>query len=50
MENLIVAKVPEYYSAQLKKELGDSIRLAIETNRVVVVPESVEIYSVPFNS
>jgi hypothetical protein len=49
MENLIVAKVPEDYSAQLKKELGDSIRFAIETNRVIVVPESVEIYSIPMN-
>jgi hypothetical protein len=47
MKKIIVAKVPENYSAELKKELQKSIVYAIETTGVVVVPESVEIYSIP---
>ena len=47
MKNVTVVKVPESYSPEKIKEIGNSVRLAIETTGVVVVPESVEIYSIP---
>ena len=47
MKNIVVVKVPENYSPEKIKEIGSSVRLAIETTGVVVIPESIEIYSIP---
>jgi hypothetical protein len=49
MKNAIIVKVPENYSEEQKKELKNSIERAIDTTGVILVPESVEIYSLPFN-
>jgi hypothetical protein len=49
MKNVTVVKVPEGYSPELKKEIEKSVHLAIDTTGVLVVPESVEIYSLPVN-
>jgi len=47
MKNIAVVKVPENYPPEKIKEIVSSVRLAIETTGVVVIPESIEIYSIP---
>jgi hypothetical protein len=49
MKNLAIVKVPENYTWGQKKEVEKSVRLAIETTGVVVIPENVEIYSISVN-
>jgi hypothetical protein len=49
MKNAIIVKVPENYSEEQKKELKNSIESSIDTTGVILVPESVEIYSLPLN-
>lgn len=47
MKYIPVVKVPETYTPQQKKELQQSVELAVREYRPVVIPENVDIYSLP---
>lgn len=42
-KSVIVAKVPDTYDEEQKKELEKSIQLAVEETQVLVVPDEVNI-------
>ena len=42
-KSVIVAKVPDTYTGQQKKELGKSIQLAVEETQVLVIPDDIDV-------
>jgi hypothetical protein len=49
MKYIPVVKVPATYTPQQKKELQQSVELAVRQHRPIVVPDDVEIYSLPID-
>lgn len=49
MKYIPVVKVPETYTLQERKELQQSVELAVREHMPVVIPEDVDIYSIPVN-
>jgi hypothetical protein len=44
---VIVAKCPETYTKEQKEEIKKVIQTALETDRIIVIPESVDIMILP---
>ena len=44
---VIVAKVPDTYTADQKKQIKTSIQLAVEETKILVLPNEVEVFSLP---
>ena len=44
---VIVAKVPDTYTADQKKQIKTSIQLAVEETKILVLPHEVEVFSLP---
>ena len=42
-KSVIVAKVPDTYTGQQKKELQKSIQLAVEETQVLVIPDDIDV-------
>lgn len=47
MKNIPIVKFPDTYTLEERKELQQSVELAIRQNKPIVIPENVEIYSLP---
>jgi hypothetical protein len=46
-KSVIVAKVPDTYTYEQKKQVGESIQLAMNETKVFVVPNEVEVFALP---
>jgi hypothetical protein len=46
-KSVIVAKVPDTYTYEQKKQVGESIQLAMNETKVLVVPNEVEVFALP---
>ena len=42
-KSVIVAKVPDTYTYEQKKQVGESIQLAVNETKVLVVPNEVDV-------
>lgn len=49
MKYILVVKVPETYSFSDRKELQKNVELAVSENRPVVIPNDMEIFSLPID-
>ena len=47
MKYIPIVKVPETYTAKQRKDLYESVELAVRENRPLVITEDVEIMSMP---
>ncbi len=46
-KSIIVAKVPDTYTAFQKKEIENSIQFAVKETQILVLPNEVEVFSLP---
>ena len=46
-KSIIVAKVPNTYTADQKKEIENSIQFAVKESQILVLPNEVEVFSLP---
>ena len=46
-KSIIVAKVPDTYTADQKKEIENSIQFAVEERQILVLPNEIEVFSLP---
>jgi|694.fasta_scaffold118071_5 hypothetical protein len=47
MKYIPVVRVPETYTPEQRKDLYESVKLAVREHRPLVIPENVEIMSMP---
>ena len=46
-KSIIVAKVPDTYTADQKNEIENSIQCAVKKTQILVLPNEVEVFSLP---
>jgi hypothetical protein len=46
-KSIIVAKVPDTYTSEQKKEIENSIQCAVKKTQILVLPNEVEVFSLP---